>query len=145
MKHRLIETFVVVAMSLVFGTGPAAAAETLQLTCEAREPTGTAYSGTIKVQIDIDRQIIQLVGPTGAVVASTTDRLLNASAPSVQISDAAIQWRLANTIGVIFDGLLNRETGDIRTMWFGPRGTYANAPLEMQFFNGRCRRSTQKF
>ena len=144
MKHRLIETFVVLAMSLVFGAGPAAAAETLQLTCEASAPSLT-YGTTLKVQVDFDNKIVQLVDSTGAVMASTTDRWLNALAPSVRISDVAIQWRLENSKFTIFDGILNRETGVLVTMWTGPRGSYANAPLEPKTFGGRCRRSTQKF
>ena len=145
MKHRLIEACVVLAMSLVFGTGSAAAVETLQLTCETADPSDMSYSGTIKVQVDFDNQIVALIDPSGATLRSTTDRLMNALPPTVRITDGSVQWRLANSMGFIFEGLLNRETGDINMVWLGLRGTYANAPLEIKNFSGRCRRATQKF
>ena len=146
MKSYLIEAFVVLAMSSVFGTGAAAAAETLQLTCEAANPTDTNYFTTIKVQVDFDNQVVKLIEPTGEVIASTTDRRWNALAPSVRITDGAVAWLLANASDeVIFRGVLNRETGEVSTVWLGPRGTYANAPFVGKAFRGRCRRATQKF
>lgn len=134
------------AFALVFGAGAAAAAEPLQLTCEATPPNDLYRSQTIKVQVDFDNQIVKLIEPTGEVIASTTDRRWNALAPSVRITDGAIGWSLHNAANErIFWGQLDRETGEITTGWFGPRATYANAPFEGNDFKGRCRRATQKF
>ena len=145
MKHRLIEASVVLAMSSVFGTGAAAATETLQLTCESTNSTGATNYRTVKVRVDFDNQIVAVIVPSGVTIASTTDRRMNALPPIVEISDGAVKWYLANSIGIIFRGLLNRETGDVEMLWYEPQGTYANAPLEIKTFGGRCRRATQKF
>ena len=141
MKSYLIEASAVLAMSLVFGTGSAAAAETLQLTCEPNEQLAfyaLDYQATIKVRIDFDNQTVAFVNPGGLLIASTTDRRWNALAPSVRISEGAVEWRLANSSTGIFWGSLDRETGKIGGVWLEPGG-------DTKQFNGKCRRATQKF
>ena len=98
MKSYLIEASAVLAMSLVFGTGSAAAAETLQLTCEPNEQLAfyaLDYQATIKVRIDFDNQTVAFVNPGGLLIASTTDRRWNALAPSVRISEGNHSARMA--------------------------------------------------
>ncbi len=135
--------------SLVLGaSGHAAAAEPLQLTCESSRPDESSpgnYRAPVKFRIDLDRQVVDLLQPAGFVMASTTDRKMNALAPSVRISSAAIAWRLPNSVGPIFEGSIDRETGNATASWFGPRGTYANAPIVAFSFQGRCQRAAQKF
>jgi hypothetical protein len=129
---RLIEVFVALAMLLV--SGVAAAAGTLQLTCEGRDD-----DRTYKVQVDLDNKIVTLLNPAGAVIASTTDRKMNALEPSVFISEVIIQWSLSSSEGLIFDGELNRESGNIRVFWYGPQYDLPNAPIAMKAYSGRCR------
>lgn len=141
MKHRLIAASVVLAMSLVFGTEAAAAAEPLQLTCEPNEQLASnalGYQATIKVRIDFDNQTVTFLNSGGLPLASTTDRGWNALPPSVRISEGTIEWRLGNSNGSIFFGSLDRETGKIGATWYERGGTTKS-------FGGQCRRATQKF
>jgi hypothetical protein len=138
----------VAGLSLAFGvSGFAEAAEPLQLTCEGRDDNARTanFQSSVKVRIDFDNKIVELLQPTGFVMASTTDRKMDALTPSVQITDTVIVWNLSNSIGVIFRGLIDRETGDTDALWFGPEGTYVGAPNVVFLFRGRCRRATQKF
>jgi hypothetical protein len=136
-------------LSLALGSGAIAnAAEPLQLTCEssrADESSPGNYRAPVKFRIDLDNRIVDLLQPGGFVMASTTDRKMNALAPSVRITGAAIAWKLPNSVGPIFEGSIDRETGNATASWFGPRGTYANAPIVAFHFQGRCQRATQKF
>ncbi len=125
----------------------AQAAEPLQLSCESRSDQVSEhnYRAAVKIRIDLDNQVIDLIQPTGYVMASTTDKKMNALTPSVRITDTAIMWNLSNSIGKVFTGLIDRETGDTNATWFMPHGTYDGAPNALFYFQGRCRRATQKF
>jgi hypothetical protein len=120
----------------------ARAAEPLMLTCES---AGGGPRASVRFRIDLDRRTVELLEPSGFVMASTTDRKMNASNPSVRITDAAISWNLSNNVGSVFDGSIDRENGNARTQWMGPQGTYANAPTVAHYFQGRCQRAAQRF
>ena len=131
---------------LMFGASGFAEAAPLQLTCESSpDVPGHYYRSTVKLRVDLDRGIVELLQSSGYVMASTTDKKMNALAPAVRVIDSAIQWRLSNSIGFIFKGEIDRETGDSTVDWHMPRGTYAGADEAIFFFKGRCRRATQKF
>lgn len=134
----------IVGLFLVFGVSEfSEAAEPLRLTCEARadNPTDSYWQFPVKFQIDLNKNIIELLQPSGYVMASTTDRKMNALAPSVRIADTVISWNLSNKIGNIFEGTIDRETGDTDASWFGPQAGYPNAPIVITFFRGKCRRA----
>jgi hypothetical protein len=131
-------------LSLVLpASGFVRAAEPLQLTCEPLDQG--SYRGPVKFRVDLDNRTVELLEPGGHAMASTADRKMDALTPSVRITDAAIAWRLANSVGVIFEGQIDRETGNSNALWFGPQGTYANAPNVIYTFQGRCRRAAPKF
>lgn len=128
------------AFVLIAQTSPAHA-ETLTLACESTaEGSGSAlYKSPVKFRIDLDNRTIDLLTPAGSVITSTKSRSMNALAPVVQISDSVIAWNLSNSIGIIFKGSIDRETGNTDITWFGPR------VIDAYLFQGRCRRATQKF
>lgn len=129
-----------IAAVLIVQTSPASA-ETLTLACESTaEGSGSAiYKSPVKFRIDLDNRIIDLLTPAGGVITSTTNRNMNALTPVVQITDSAIAWNLSNSIGIIFKGSIDRDTGNTDVTWFGPR------VIDAYLFQGRCRRATPKF
>lgn len=132
-----------VAIALIAQASPAGA-ETLTLACESTaEGSGsTLYKASLKFQVDLGQRIVNLLTPTDGVMASTTDRRFNAVAPSVQITDSAIVWRLSNGAGeFIFRGVIDRTSGTAEAMWFEARA----GRMDVHSFQGRCRRATQKF
>jgi hypothetical protein len=132
----------VLAAALIAQASPVHA-ETLMLACEstAEGSGGTPYK-SVKFQIDLEQRVVNLLTPTDGVMASTTDRRFNAVAPSVQITDSAIVWRLSNGAGeFIFRGTIDRTAGSVEAMWFEPRA----GTMSVHSYQGRCRRATQKF
>ena len=130
---------IIVGLCLVAGvSGFAAAADPLQLLCQPRTEGENYWPNAVKFRIDLDKKIIELLQPNGHVMASTTDKLMNAGTPTVRITASAISWNLSNNIGIIFDGLIDRETTEVKASWHMPRGTYSGAPLAWFSFAGPC-------
>lgn len=75
------------AVALVVQASPARA-ETLTLACESTaEGSGSAlYKSPVKFRIDLDSRVVDLLTPAGGVIASTTDRKMNALRHHVKIT-----------------------------------------------------------
>ena len=129
---------------LMLSGGMARAEEPLQLSCEAAADSNgpNGWARTVNFRVDPNAQTVELSEPGGSILASTIGGDLGGLAARVQISPSIIQWTRSNSVGVIFYGMINRETGEARAMWNARERT---GELATWLWNGRCRRAAAKF
>lgn len=118
------------------------AEEPLQLSCEAGPDTGPGiWWQTVNFRVATDSQTVELTEPDGSLLASTVGGNLGGRAATVQIGPSVIHWTRSNNAGVVFDGTINRETGEANAKWLSLR----SGTQTQWLWNGRCRRAAAKF
>ena len=128
----LLTPHVASAGTFIFACEPAAAAAPPQW-------FGGSWTRSVRVRVDTDAKVIELVDQDGSTLASTlrASRLagLGAYELDVTINERVINWGILRMWGI--SGYIDRKTGQLDVLWATPNG-YSPDTLIRQF-HGTCR------
>jgi len=135
----------VVALIAVLGMSSTASANTFTLVCQpaaaAAPPQwfGGPWSRALKVRVDTDAMVIELLDQDENVLATTLRAShlagLGGYQVDVKVNDSAINWGVVRMWGT--SGYVDRKTGQVDVLWATPSGFSPDTLIRQ--FHGTCR------